>query len=372
MKKIRDLILYKDARFYSSFPSAAVLPQGRFLIVFRRARETRWLLPAEVPEELAALRTRVDHVDARSQLVATHYDRQTGAVSKPVTLSPNPEAADQDASLLALSNGKLLLSSFSWYPYPAAFAPVVKPWGRTIGSPEREGCLFLFWGGFTRHSDDGGVSWSEHAYLPALPNVPDIIPGRRAYLGGGVRGQAVEWRDEILLPVYEVGAHLFASADGGNNWTYRGCIAQDSSGVMRINEPALVVTPSGAVVALMRSQNGRDRLIEARSADGGRSWSTWRECAVVGHPFHPLKLPDQRVLLSYGYRHSPYGIRARILDPECSNIDESEEFIVRDDGFCPDLGYPWAICLDDSTVLIIYYFCGVDTIRHIAATEIAL
>jgi sialidase-1 len=32
-----------------------------------------------------------------------------------------------------------------------------------------------------------------------------------------------------------------------------------------------------------------------------------------GHPLHVLRLPDNRELLTYGYRHKPYGIRACIL-----------------------------------------------------------
>lgn len=370
MKKIRDLILYKDPRFYSSFPAIVALPTGRPIVIFRRARETRWLLPNDIPDELAALKLRVDHVDARSQLVFGYFDPEKDELSTPIIMPPNPEAADQDASLLLLRNGTLLLSSFSWYPYPAAFAPIVKPWGRSIGSIEREGCLFLFWGGFVRMSMDQGKSWSEHEYLPPLPDTPDIIPGRRPYYGGGVRGQAVELKNEILLPVYDTGAHLISSADQGQTWQYRSCIAQDLTGSLRINEPSLVVTPSGTIVAFMRSQQGQDRLVTARSRDGGNTWSPWHEQNVVGHPYHPLKLPDNRVLLSYGYRHKPYGISARILDPECEQIDTSEEMIIRDDGYCGDVGYPWAACLNQSTLLIVYYFCGADTIRHIAGTVI--
>lgn len=370
MKKVRDLILYKDPRFYSSFPAIASLPSGKPIVVFRRARETRWLLPDNIPEELAALKSRVDHVDARSQLVIGYFDSESAHLSTPTIMSPNPEAADQDASLLLLRNGSLLLSSFSWYPYPAAFAPVIQPWGRSIGSTDREGCLFLFWGGFTRLSRDQGKSWSDHAYLPPLPDSPDIVPGKRPYHGGGVRGQAVELNNEILLPVYDTGAHLIASSDQGKTWVYRSRIAQDLKGSLRINEPSLVLTPSGTLVAFMRSQNGQDRLITARSGDGGYSWIPWQEHKVVGHPFHPLQLPDSRVFLSYGYRHKPYGIRARLLDPECEQIDSSIEFVIRDDGFCGDVGYTWSACLNESTLLIVYYFCGDDTIRHIAATVI--
>lgn len=75
-----------------------------------------------------------------------------------------------------------------------------------------------------------------------------------------------------------------------------------------------------------------------------------------GHPFHALRLPDNRVLLTYGYRHAPYGIRARILNAECTDYATAQEFIIRDDGGGTDLGYPWAVMIDEHRVLVTYYF----------------
>ena len=62
---------------------------------------------------------------------------------------------------------------------------------------------------------------------------------------------------------------------------------------------------------------------------------------VIGHPYHAAALPDGRVFLVYGYRHPPFGIRARLLDPECRRFD-TPELVLRDDGGGGDLGYPWA------------------------------
>ena len=71
--------------------------------------------------------------------------------------------------------------------------------------------------------------------------------------------------------------------------------------------------------------------------------------------FRVRELKDGRVFLAYGYRKEPYGIRARVLDPDCANIRETEEFIIRDDGGSPDLGYPWCVTLPDGRILVVYY-----------------
>ena len=61
-------------------------------------------------------------------------------------------------------------------------------------------------------------------------------------------------------------------------------------------------------------------------------------------------------LLTYGYRHEPYGIRARILNPECTDYQTSKEIILRDDGGNSDIGYTWPVMLDKKRVLVVYYF----------------
>jgi len=73
-------------------------------------------------------------------------------------------------------------------------------------------------------------------------------------------------------------------------------------------------------------------------------------------------------LLVYGYRHIPYGIRARILNAECTDYDTAEEIIIRTDGGSTDIGYPWAINLDDNRVLVIYYFNIENGTRYIAGS----
>lgn len=48
-------------------------------------------------------------------------------------------------------------------------------------------------------------------------------------------------------------------------------------------------------------------------------------------------------------------MKARIINSECTNIDEAEEFTIYEDGKTVDLGYPSAIELGNGNILVVYY-----------------
>lgn len=160
--------------------------------------------------------------------------------------------------------------------------------------------------------------------------------------------------------------HLLASADAGHTWHYQCVIA--SSNEASFNETSLYETPAGEIVAFLRTANLDDHTAVARSRNGGRSFEPWQDTGWQGHPHHAVRLEDNRALLVYGYRHPPYGIRARLLNPECTDVDRAPEFVLRGDGGGTDLGYPWAIVLPGRRVLVVYYFQKDNGTRHIAGT----
>lgn len=377
LRKLEDLILYKDIRFYASFPAIITLPNSEILLLFRRARDTRRLVRDQMPDVYERTNYFVDHTDVRSQLTQLRFDSNLQPLGDAWTLPIDPEACDQDASLLLLNNGNILLFSFAWYPFPAIHGKIFKNY---VGDPDRTGCLFLFWGGFMRRSEDNGKSWSPHQYLPSYPGATDILPGSDRAPGNPIRGQAIEIDGKILLPVYGGGpfsgkktsSYLYMSDDNGQNWAYQGPIAYDEDGKIQLNETSLYVCPSGKIVAFMRTSEGDDLLAVAESTDNGSSWSKWEEKNIKGLPYHPLRLPDNRVFLCYGYRYPPYGIRARILDEECTNFDQTEEFVIRNDALYGDIGYPWSTLLPNGKILVVYYFLTSDGIRHIAGSVLEI
>ena len=57
-------------------------------------------------------------------------------------------------------------------------------------------------------------------------------------------------------------------------------------------------------------------------------------------PFHALRLKSGKVLVTYGYRRKPFGIRARLCNGELSDLNEAPEMILRDDAPNGDLVTP--------------------------------
>ncbi len=380
MQQISDFVIYHDPKFYAAFPAAISLDDSRILVFFRRARDLRRLQPARIRADDPCFSS-IDHVDSRSEVVQIELGPDLAVIAEAKGLPVNPEAADQDASVLALRDGRLLLSGFSWYPFPASHRHVVESYGGGYSGDPESGCLFMFWGGYTRSSADAGRSWSPHRYLPPVPDLPDLVPGKRPHFGGALRGRGVEAPDgTLLLPAYAAlpangyrhAGHLMASRDGGETWHFRARMAVDPEGHGGFTEPALHLTPSGRLLALHRTVGLDDRLAVVESEDLGESWGPWRLSGVRGHPCDLQPLRDGRLLLVYGYRHKPYGIRARIIDGEGRNLDSADEIVIRDDGPSPDLGYPWATELADGRVLVVYYLCDALGTRHIAGSVLAI
>ena len=161
------------------------------------------------------------------------------------------------------------------------------------------------------------------------------------------RGAMCQGRDGRLYWVVAYGSeklypsdlHLLISTDGGRTWKYSCRVAWDDK--VEFNETSLYETPKGDLVALIRTAKFDDHTVIARSTDGGKL------CALAGRGIPGPSasfagLPDNRVWLVYGYRHKPYGIRARILDAECTNASTAAEIVLREDGGSGDLGYPWS------------------------------
>jgi len=158
---------------------------------------------------------------------------------------------------------------------------------------------------------------------------------------------------------------LLVSRTWGETWEHRSRIAADDRVIF--NETSLIETAGGDLVALVRTARYQDHGVVVRSTDRGHTWEPWQDMGVIGHPYQGLRLSDGRFLLVYGYRHEPYGIRARLLDTEARDF-AGPELVLRDDGGSGDLGYPWACQLGDGRVLVTYYFNQGDGTRHIAGT----
>lgn len=352
--KVKDIVIYEDPLFYSSFPSVIRRPDGEYIVAFRRA-----------PDRKIFGEKGTSHVDPNSYLVMVHSKDGETWTSEPDLIYAHPFGGSQDPCLLQLRDGTLLCTSYGWaFVREEGLPNLKKPFFDAGGA--------IFLGGYILRSSDGGKKWEGPLYPPHIQ--PEIhFNAYGVPVPSFNRGALHEANDGRILWIVAAGetinrssAHLLISADKGLTWRYSCPVATDS--IVSFNETSVYETPKGDIVAFMRTADFDDQACIARSTDGGKSFGKWQSMGFLGHPLNALRLPDNRVLLTYGYRHEPFGIRARILNPECTDFDSAPEIILRKDGGNSDIGYTWPVLMDGNRVLVTYYFNKGDGTRQIAGT----
>ncbi|MFP6582651.1 MAG: sialidase family protein [Candidatus Hydrogenedentota bacterium] len=354
--KEKDIIVYRNESFYSAFPSIVRRDSGELIVAFRRAPDRR------VFGEGGS-----NHTDPNSYLVLVRsQDNGETWTTESELILAHPFGGSQDPCMTQLNDGAIVCSSYGW----ARVSDKAK-----VKFPDSlRHDNFVFMGGYMVRSEDGGKTWGDLIVPPPVPgSVTDNVFGDPAPAynrGAMVQGEngRLYWAvaSQPKLAPRRAETHLMISDDGGKTWEYSCPIASDEKA--SFNETSLTITPKGDIVAFMRTADFGDLTVVARSTDDGKSFEPWEAAGWQGHPHYALRLPDERVLLIYGYRHEPFGIRARVLNAECTDFKTAPEMILRDDGTGSDLGYPWATMTADGKILVTYYFHDDTGNRHIAGT----
>lgn len=360
VKKIKDIVIYNDPTYYCAFPSVIRKKNGEYLLAFRRA-----------PDRKGFGEKGSTHVDANSYLVGVRSKDGENWTEEPELIYAHAFGGSQDPCLLQLRDGTILCASYGWaFLRPGAMAE-----GNRVDYFHAGGATFL--GGYIVRSTDGGKTWQGPIYPPHVQAEKNRTP-----LGNPLpaynRGAMYEGKDGTVYwsvaasdtksadGSYKTSNYLLISKDKGLTWQYSAAVAVDSK--VSFNETSVYETPKGDIVAFLRTAQFEDQACIARSTDGGKTFQPWEGMGFKGHPLQAMRLPDNRVLLVYGYRHKPYGIRARILNPDCTDYATAPEIILREDGGNTDIGYPWAVQLSRNRVLVTYYYNIENGNRHIAGT----
>ena len=213
------------------------------------------------------------------------------------------------------------------------------------GEPPPPGSAIIRDGLYVLRSTDRGLTWEK----PIKSQIP-------LELGASSYGKIVQLRDGTALMgvyylkgvPYEHISYVYRSGDGGKTWGDPSKIADD------FDETALVVLPDDRVMAVLRSKNGAF-LASSFSADKGRTWSQPRQItANREHPADLILLKDGRLLLAYGERNRPYGVRARIS----RNLGvswEAETIVLVADAETTDCGYPSSAEVSPGKIVTLYY-----------------
>lgn len=358
LKKERDIIIYSDSNFHAAFPSIIRKKDGEFFLAFRKA-----------PNRALFGEAKTFHVDANSNLVSVTSKDGIHWNSNAKTFYAHDFGGSQDPCLLQLQNGHIICASYGW-TFVRKDTKLKEPYGFNNGA--------AFLGGYIIHSSDDAKSWDGPFYPPHIPQEKNFSPLKGEPLPACNRGEMIQGRDgKVYWSVIAnetngfTSNHLLVSEDEGKTWTYKSQVAKSDTATF--NETSLYQTPKGDIVAFMRTANMQDEACIARSTDGGNSFQPWQKMGFKGHPLQALRLPNDQVLLVYGYRHQPYGIRARILNAECTDFATAEEIVIRADGAGTDIGYPWSIMLDDQRVLVTYYFMDKPNgVKYIAGSVLEL
>jgi sialidase-1 len=360
VRKVKDLVIYQDTRFYSSFPSIIKRPNGELLLAFRRA-----------PDRKGFGEKVTTHVDPNSYLVALRSKDGENWTKDPELIYSHTFGGSQDPCLLQLKNGDILCASYGWaFLRPEGMANLKKPYF------EAGGAIFL--GGYLVRSTDGARTWQGPIYPPHIAPEINYSPLGGEPIPAYNRGALYEGKNGRIFWVVassdsnspkKTSNHLIVSDDKGLTWKYESVVAVDEK--VSFNEASAYETPKGDIIGFLRTANMDDQACIARSTDGGKSFK-WESMGFQGHPMQALRLADNRVLLVYGYRHKPFGIRARILNAECTDFKTAPEIVLREDGGNGDIGYPWSVQLDKKRVLVVYYFNLENSTRHIAGSILEL
>ncbi|OVE78632.1 hypothetical protein BVY01_04885, partial [bacterium I07] len=150
------------------------------------------------------------------------------------------------------------------------------------------------------------------------------------------------------------------TTDGGKSWNFVSRIGPQPDKGYAIM-PTTVRLSDRHYLSMIRRKGFKDEKahywIEAfESLDNCQSWQFLNKptTTLSGNPGHMIELEDGRLVLTYGYRRPPYGIRAIVSDDQGKSW--GDEIILRDDGGNWDLGYPRTVQRSDGKLVTVYYF----------------
>ncbi|MBQ9778061.1 MAG: exo-alpha-sialidase [Clostridia bacterium] len=277
--------------------------------------------------------------------------------SEPYTLQNTP-LDDRDAGLCEVAPGTVLMTSFA--AGRAGRKRFLTHWLHGPRSTEEREMIerhdaeitdadeARYAGPTLAVSKDNGYTFSAPVHVQLTsPHGPLLLrDGRIFHVGSlgsteiGARGVYYTWLDDdcnVLEPITPL-------------------MLQPENDDLVACEPYAAQMPNGDILVAIRVQSKKRNLYTvylSRSTDGGKTFSEPQPTGFDGMPAHMFVTSKNEVVLAYGVRTMPMGVRARISRD--NGYTWGEEIILRDDGIDWDLGYPTTTENANGELVTVYY-----------------
>lgn len=368
----RTIVVHRVPHTYCSHPCIALLRSGEWLVAFcESVQRDPFLHPPSDPRFLTMV--------TRS--------RDGGATWEPPQAAPDFDWYGVETPGIAqISSGEVLLNQFRfrWYPLGKARSlweagsrtlfvsgPVVDPhdhrWHPAETDDDWERAAFPYArqddGAYVHISSDDGRTWGATVRVDTSPYLGAFSPKGVVELPGGELVLALGSHDHDPAAA----CFIVKSKDRGRTWGTPVEVARVPG--LRFSEPAAVVTATGRLLVLSREET-TGHLHVSRSSDGGTTWSEPAPLPYWGYPAHAARAADGRILVVYGRRREPFGIRATVSADDGATW--GPELVVRDDLPNANLGYPSVIEYAPGEFFSVYYGEDADGVTCIQGTYFTL
>lgn len=308
-----------------AFPGVAELPNGDLAVVCREG---------------------VAHVCPFGRIVLVR-SRDGGRTWDPREVVYDTLSDERDPAILVLPDRRVAVSCNTWHSWLADRALRQRYAAQTAAVEASRAVLLT--GSLLLISSDHGRTWGAPQRVPVFsPHGPTLGPDGALYYVGSERRHGKQFTS------------IQTSVDTGRTWSryadvaFCRPLAPDGVSWESYDEPNLGILSAGRwLTALRVDADGFVRL--ASSDDAGRTWSWPATLAFRGYPQHLCPLRDGRLILTYGYRFEPFGIRGCLSPDGGRTWDRQQEIVFRADAGHADLGYPVSIELRDGRVFTVYY-----------------
>lgn len=246
-----------------------------------------------------------------------------------------------------------------------------------------DGTVLLVSADYLCTSVDFAQTWSQPRPTPVFGPKGAVEDEEGNIVYGGLK-RVVQDRFTVIAgrPAHLQANSVYRSRDKGRSWELVGIgtytlYKEGPLDYVWYDEPFMCVVPGKFWVFASRVDlDGYARI--TRSSDRGRTWEPISKTPVWGYPQHLLPLRDGRLLMTYGYRRPPWGVRACLSRDQGKTWDIQNEIILRMDGGTPegqkskvsdgDLGYPVSVQLEDGSIFTVYYLNQAGSNCFIAGT----